>query len=98
MSCARLRFGRLARIGQLVEIAFVGVEVGDRLLVADREQDHVAAFLGLADRPELGPSRRGLGDRLQIAVDVGRVIEDARRADDVAEELERRRHRADAGR
>ena len=92
MSCLRLRFGRLARIGELIQVALVLVEIRDRRFVADREEHHVAAFLRLADRPELGALRRGLGDRLQVAVNVGRVIEDARRADDVAEELERRRH------
>ena len=37
--------------------------------------------------------RRGLGDRLEVAVDVLGVGQLARRADDPAEELERRRHR-----
>ena len=63
----------------------------DRRFVGDREQDHVAAFLGLADRPQLGAVGR-LVERLEVAVDVLGVGQLAGRADDAAEELERRRN------
>jgi hypothetical protein len=86
----RLGFARRARVGQRREVRPRLVERLDRGLVGDREQDHVAALLGLADRPELR-ARRALRERLQIARQVLGVVELARLADDVAEELQGRR-------
>ena len=88
----RARFGRLARIGQLAEHVAILVELLDRVLAADREQDDVAPFFGGADLPVLRAGRRRLRQRLVIAVDVLRVGQLTRRADGAAEELERRGH------
>src|SRR6185295_2121442 len=61
---------------------------------ADREENHVAAFFGFADLPKLRARWGRLRDRLEIAMNVSRMIQDSRRADDMSEELERRRNRA----
>ena len=88
----RLLLGRPPRIGQLRDLRLVLVERLDRRLVGDRDEDHVAPFLALADRPHRHAIRR-LVDGGEVAMDVGRPGQLARRARHVAEELQRRRHR-----
>ena len=87
----RLRLGGLARVGQGVEVGLVLVERLDGRLVSDGEEHHVAAFFALADRPVL-EARRGLRQRLVVALDVLRVGQLAGRAGNAPEELQRRRH------
>ena len=84
----RLRIGDRAGIGQLRGDLLVLVELLDRRFVGDRERNHVAPFLSLAD-PEQLDSRRRLLERLVVADDVGVIGEMAGLARDVAEELER---------
>ena len=85
-----------ARIGQRAEPGLVHLQRGDRLLGADHDQDHLAAFLGHADREHLDP-RRGGGQRAHVRVDLFRVAQDVGRAGDVAEVVERSRHRLAEG-
>jgi hypothetical protein len=92
----RLLFACLPRIRERVEIALVLVEIADRGFIADRGDDDVAAFLGLADAPDLDAIRRGV-EGVKVLVDVFRVRQLARRTDDLAEDLERRRNRAGRG-
>ncbi len=87
----RLRLGGLPRVGQLREHVLVFRQLLDRRLVGDREQDHVAALLGLAERPHQR-AIGGLVDRLEIAMDVFRIRQLAGRPDDAAVELERSGH------
>jgi hypothetical protein len=89
----RACFGRLARIGELVEVALVLLEVGDGLLVRNREDDHVATFFGLADVPVLGARRSCLGNGLHVAMDVGGVRQVAGLTDDAFDALELERGR-----
>ena len=70
-----LGLGELAGIGQLGVDLLVVVEVPDRLLVGDGDDDPVAAFLGLADVEDLDPGR-GRGQGPHVLVDVGRVAQD----------------------
>ena len=81
-----------ARIGELRQARIVGLQVGEQRLVGDRDRDHVAAFLGLADAVYLHPRARR-GEHVEVAIDVLRVRQHVRRAGDVAEHLGRRRHR-----
>ena len=60
----RLRLGQLARIGELRGDLPVLVELLDRRLVGDRERDHVAPFVALADL-EHRHARRRLVERLE---------------------------------
>ena len=60
------------------------------LLARDRGQQHLAAPFALADGPHLDPRRRR-GQRAEVGIDVLRVRELFRRADDVAEGFLRRR-------
>ena len=82
---------RPARIAQGGELGLVLVEVLEVGLVADGDDHLVAAFLGLADHPELHPGR-GLGQLLVVALDVLGVGQLSGRAGNAAEELQRRRH------
>ena len=74
------------------EHALVLVDLLDRRFVGHREQHHVAAFLGLANRPHRD-AIGGFVERLVVALDVFRVGQLARRARHAAEELQRRRNR-----
>ena len=85
-----LGLGEAARVGQLGVDGLVLVEVLDRLLVGDGDDDPVAALLGLADVEDLDPGRRR-GQGPHVLVDVGRVAQDVLGPGDVAEDLERRR-------
>ena len=72
-------------------ISRVLVERLDGRFVGDRQRDHVAPFVRLAD-PEQLHARRRLLQRLVVAHDVGVIREVARLAGDVAEKFQRRRH------
>ena len=86
--CLGLRLGGLARVGERGEVALVLVEILDGFFVCHYQHGHVASFFGLADGPVLGAARGRLGDLLQVLVHVVGLVENAPRADDVAEVLE----------
>ncbi len=89
----RVGLGRSAWIREAREIRLLLIQVRDRLLVRDDDQNHLPAFLRLADRYDLH-TVGGLVDRAHVAVDLLRVVQHVRLADDVAEHVLRRRHRA----
>ena len=86
-----LGVGEAARVGKAGEVFAVVVEVRDRVLRADENDDGVAAFLGLADADHLhaGSMRR---QGVVIAQDIGVVSQLLGRADVMAEDFLGRRH------
>ena len=76
----RACFWCLARIGELVEVALVLIEIPDGFFVGDNEHHHVPSFFGLADRPVLRARRRGVGYRFQVAMNVCRMRQVSRSA------------------
>ena len=87
----RLLLRRLPRIGELRDHRLVLVERFDRRLVGNRDEDHVASFLGFADVPHHDAVGR-LVERGEVSVDVGHVRQLAGRSRHVSEQLQRRGH------
>ena len=86
---AGLLIGDFSRITEPGENVFVLVEIFDGGFVGDGEDDLVAALFGLTEFPELR-SRRCLGQRFVITIDVLGVGELTGFARDAAEKFERR--------
>ncbi len=85
-----------ARVGQLGQACVVGIQAGQQIFIGHGDRDHRAALLALADGEHLHP-RAGRRQRPEVAVDVGGVGQVIRRAGDVAEHLQRRRHGSRGG-
>jgi hypothetical protein len=83
----RLRFGRFSRIGERGEHPLVFVQLPDRRLVRNGEDHHVAPFLGLSDPPHRD-AIRCLVEGIVVPIDVIRVRQLARSADDAIEKLQ----------
>jgi hypothetical protein len=81
-----------ARITERGELQLILVELGQRLLVGDRDNDLLAPFLGRSHR-HIFDALGGPSEFLVIPRDIRRIGEFAGRAGDAAEEFERRRHR-----
>ena len=80
-----------ARVGERGGRLLQAVEVGDPLLVGDRDEQDLAPLLRLPD--DLDPDAgRGLRELAEVAVDLRRSRELSRGPGDVAEVLRRRRH------
>ena len=77
-------------------ICFEAVDASEVFFAGDGGEEHLAAFLALADRPDLH-ARRGCGERAEVGIDIFRVSELFRCADDIAERLLRRGDGARAG-
>src|ERR1019366_301307 len=73
-----------ARVGEFGEAGAVFVEPGEQGLRGDGHGDHFAAFLGLADAEDLD-ARGGFLQQAHVAIDVGRVGQDAGRSGDIAQ-------------
>ena len=92
MSAFACVVGELPRIGQVGQDLLVSVQRLDRRLVGDRQHDHVAPFLALADREQPRAGRRRLRERLEVALHVLVVGELVGHPRDASEELERGGH------
>ena len=89
---AGVRLVERSRVGQPAVDLLVALEIRDRRLVGDRDQDHLAAFLAPSDCEDLH-TRRCAGKRPHVADDVLRVGEMPVGPGDVAQELLRGRDR-----
>ncbi len=90
---ARLRFGDLAGIGKLSQVAALRVEIADGFFAADEHDDAFATLVGLADVHHLD-ARRFRGQGLVVFENIGVIGELLGRADVIAEDVVRRRHSA----
>src|SRR5262249_42047664 len=90
----RLVFGDLARVGELGEIAAIGLDVFDRLFVGHDHDQTLAPFVRLSDVDRLDPRR--FGRQLAIVlVDFARAGQLLRRSDVITESVFGRRHARD---
>ncbi len=92
----RLRIGETARIGQLPEVRAVLLEVLDRLVRPDEDDDEIPAFVALADGLDLHARRFG-GERAVVGEDVCVVRQLVRLADVMAEDVLRARNAGHLG-
>ena len=79
------------RVGELRQVAAIRLQVLDRLIRADEDDDEVAPFVARADGDHLD-ARRGGGEGAVVREDVCVVGQFLRFADVVAEDVFRRRH------
>jgi len=83
--------GKPARIAKAGGDFFVAVELGEVDFLGNGDNEHFAAFFRVADAPNFY-ARTLAGEQPKIGVDVLRVIEHIRRADDVMEKRVGRRN------
>ncbi len=88
----RLFVGKGTRVGQAIKVLTVGVQVRHCGFVGDDHFDHLASLLRLPYRADFHAGRGG-GQRAEVAVDLARIVQNPRRADDRPEMVERRGHR-----